>query len=255
MYGGKVVLITGTAGGQGRAAALRFAAAGAVVHGGDLDAESDARTRAMVADAGGTMTVGDDPVDLGEPDDVAAWVAGAAERHGRIDVLYNNASAPRFAPVDELDVKAWRATVRNELDLVHLACHHAWPHLVETGGVILNTASASALLGVPGLGNAAHAATKGGVIAYTRQLAAEGGPHGIRANCISPGVIETPGTAGMLARPGARDAAAALSLLGRIGTADEVAAAALWLCSDEASFVTGTNLVIDGGWSVASPAA
>ena len=190
---------------------------------------------------------------LDDDDAVAGWIAGGVERHGRLDVLYNNASAPVFAPIEALTAQQWRQTVRNELDLVYSACHHAWPHLVASSGVIITTASASALLAVPGLPNAAHAATKSGVIAFTRQLAAEGGPHGIRANVISPGVVETPGTAGQLARPGAREAAAGLSLLGRVGAPGDIAAAALWLASDESSFVTGTNLVVDGGWSVRSP--
>ena len=244
---GRVTLITGTAGGQGRAAALRFAAEGAIVHGCDVNADGDAETARRVVETGGTMTV-DDPVDLGDDTAVASLVAHVVQRHGGIDVLYNNASAPVFAPIEALSAEQWRQTVRGELDLVYSACHHAWPYLVERAGVIINTASASALLAVPGLPNAAHAATKGGVIAFTRQLAAEGGPHGVRANVISPGVVETPGTAGQLAQPGAREAAAGLSLLGRIGTPEDIAAAALWLASDESSsFVTGTNLVVDGG--------
>ncbi len=115
-------------------------------------------------------------------------------------------------------------------------------------GSIVTTASAAGRIGFAG-GSAAHAATKAGVLGLTRQLAAEGGPHGIRVNALSPGVVETPGTAGQLAQPGAREAMSAVSPLGRIGRPEEVAAAALFLASDEASFVTGAELVVDGGWT------
>ncbi len=247
---GRVALVTGTAGGQGRAAALLFAAEGAVVVGCDLDAAGCAETRAMVTAAGGTMTAPADPVDLGDPAAVEAWVAGAVAEHGGLDVLYNNASSPGpFVPLAETGPAAWAYTVRNELDLVVHACRAVWPHLVARGGgSIVTTASGSALIGFRG-GSASHAATKAGVLGLTRQLAVEGGPHGIRVNALSPGVIETPGTAAQLAQPGAREMMSAVSPLGRIGRPEEVAAAALFLASDEASFVTGANLVVDGGWT------
>ena len=113
---------------------------------------------------------------------------------------------------------------------------------------MVTTSSGAAHLGFA-VGSTAHAATKAAVLGFTRQLAAEGGPSGVRVNCVSPGVVETPGTAGQLAQPGAREAMSAVSPLGRIGRPEEVASAALFLASDEASFVTGAELVVDGGWT------
>lgn len=244
----RVALITGTAGGQGRAAALLFAREGAVVVGADLDAAGDRETAELVRAEGGTMSVRG-PVDLGDPGQVRDWVAWAVGEHGGLDVLYNNASAPVFAPVDAMTDAQWAFTVRNELDLVFHACAAAWPHLVARGGgSVISTSSGSAHVGFLG-GSAAHAATKAGVLGLTRQLAVEGGPHGIRANALSPGVIDTPGTAAQLAQPGAREAMSAVSPLGRIGRPEEVAAAALFLACDESSFVTGSELVVDGGWT------
>lgn len=246
---GKIAVITGTAGGMGRAAALRFAAEGAVVVGADLNAEQNTETAEAVAARGGRM-IDVAPVDLANPRDVDRLVAAAGDEFRRIDVLFNNASAPRFAPLDEMTLDDWQFTMRNELDLVYLACRAAWP-LLRAARIasVINTASAVALVGIDGLGSTAHSATKGGVVAMTRQLAAEGAPHGIRVNALSPGVIDTPGTASQLADPVIRASLESLPMLPRIGTADEVAAAALFLASDESSYVTGTNLVVDGGWT------
>ena len=244
----KVCLITGTGGGQGRAAALLFAAEGAVVVGCDLKVDGDLETRRLVTGAGGRMSVYDDPVDLVDVGAAGTWVEAAVAEHGRVDVLYNNASAPVFAPLTDLGPEDWSFTLRNELDLVYTVTRAAWPHLLEGGGSVITTSSGSAHLGFLG-GSAAHAATKAAVLGLTRQLAAEGGPHGVRVNALSPGVVETPGTAAQLAQPGAREAMSAVSPLGRIGRPEEVAAAALFLASDESSFVTGAELVVDGGWT------
>lgn len=125
--------------------------------------------------------------------------------------------------------------------------HAAWPHLCERGGVILNTASVQGVVGIPANGGAAHAATKGGVIGITRQLAAEGAPHGIRANSISPGTIATAATAQILSDPATLDAVLQPLLIKRLGTPDDVAALALFLVSDEATYITGANFLVDGG--------
>lgn len=247
---GKITLITGTAGGQGRAAALLFAREGATVVGCDLKRDEDKETAQQVQASGGTMTCDLDPVDLSDGVQARGWVEAARDAHGRLDVLYNNASSPVMAPFGELTEEQWRFTLANELDLLYHTCTAAWPALLDqNGGVILNTAAIPALIGLEGPGLAAHAAAKGGVIAFTRQLAVEGGRYGIRANSICPGLVETPMTAADLANPQVRAAMEANTLLRRLGTPEDIAYCALFLASDEASWVTGANFVIDGGWT------
>jgi meso-butanediol dehydrogenase/(S,S)-butanediol dehydrogenase/diacetyl reductase len=244
---GRVVLITGTGGGQGRVAALSFAAEGAIVVGCDVDAASHAETVQLVEQAGGTMT-GAAPVDLADPGSAAQWVDAAANEHGRIDVLYNNASASRFAPIPDMSVEDWRYTIANELDLIFYTTRAAWPHLVAGGGgCIINTASVAGMRGSRETGLLAHAATKGGVIAMTRQMAVEGGPHGIRAVSLSPGAVETPGTAAFFADPDIRAALVSHNLIPRPGLPADVVALAVFVASDAASWITGCNLVVDGG--------
>ena len=253
---GKVALITGTAGGQGRAAALLFAAEGAVVVGTDVQSDGAAETVELVRAAGGVMD-STHPLDLADEDGVRAWIDDAAARHGGIDVLYNNAGATRFSPIAETSYEDWSFTLRNELDIVFLATKHAWPHLIARGGgCVLLVGSTAGITGSLTNTRIAHTATKGGVVAMTRQLAAEGAAHGIRANCISPGMIRTPATEGDLLAPDSpmRTIARAIPL-GRIGAPEEVARCALFLASDEASYVTGANLVVDGGWSAVLPGA
>jgi meso-butanediol dehydrogenase / (S,S)-butanediol dehydrogenase / diacetyl reductase len=253
---GKVALITGTAGGQGRAAALLFAAEGATVAGTDVNAGGAAETVALVRAAGGRMD-STHPLDLTDEDGVTAWVDAAAERHGGIDIVYNNAAATKFSPVAETSYADWSFTLRNELDIVFLVTKQAWPHLVARGaGCVLLVGSTAGLTGSLTNHRIAHTATKGGVVAMTRQFAAEGAAHGIRANCISPGMIRSPATEGDLLAPGHPMQTIARAIpLGRIGAPEEVARCALFLVSDEASYVTGANLVVDGGWSAVLPGA
>lgn len=250
---GKIAVISGIGRGIGRVAAMQFAAAGAHVCGGDLDAGAAADTAAEVSAAGfGTVTTG--RVDVTDERSVAEWVQACADTHGRIDVLYNNAGAVRFGSLAEQPFPDWRFTLAAELDSVFLVSKAAWPHLVASRGVIINVGSVVGLAGSVLVGRVAHTASKGGVIALTRQLAAEGARHGIRANVISPGLIETEGTRESLLRsdsPMSRGRTAVP--LGRLGTAADVADAAVFLASDKASYINGANLVIDGGWSAVLP--
>lgn len=243
---GKIVLITGTGGAQGRAAAELFCAEGARVVGCDVNATENARTVDLVKQAGGDM-VGMAPVDLGDSREARQWVTDAAAVDGRIDILFNNAAAPRFAPIPELTDEDWHYTIRNELDLIFYVTQAAWPHLVAAGGVIVNTASVQGIVGIAMNGGLAHAATKAGVIAMTRQMAAEGAAHGIRANSISPGTIATPATTQIFAERDMLDSVLAPLLIKRLGEPADVAALALYLVSDEASYVTGANFMVDGG--------
>ncbi len=194
----------------------------------DLDGSSAAATEAAVRSAGGEITVMGG-VDLGDADAARGWVDAAVATYDGIDVLYNNASTQRFAALDELTVEEWDFTMRNELDLVYYTVRAAWPHLKATGGgSILNVGSIAAIRGVEFMPQNAHSTAKGGVIALTLQLVVEGGPHGIRANVISPGLIETPNTAPMLADPPERMQKVVLDRipLGRHGQPEDIVNAA-----------------------------
>ena len=242
---GKVVLISGTGGGQGRAAALRFAADGAIIVGCDVSGAADAETAGLVTEAGGIMTTM--VCDLGDPAEAQAWVDRAVSDHGRVDVVYNNASAAKFGSIADLSIDDWRFTIRNELDLVFLTTKFAWPHLAKRGGAIINVASTAGWQGSRGNGTIAHNATKGGVIAMTRQMALEGAPLGIRANSISPGFIITPGTRAFAENPAVRAQLTNSIPLGRPGEPEDVVGMAAFLASDEAAVITGADIIIDGG--------
>jgi meso-butanediol dehydrogenase / (S,S)-butanediol dehydrogenase / diacetyl reductase len=247
---GKVALISGTGGGQGRAAALLFTREGARVVGCDINAESALETERVVREEGGEIVTQAAPVDLGDPDQADAWIAFAADAFGGFDILYNNAGNVRFAPIAEMSTEDWRFTIRNELDLVFFCCRAAWPHLVERGGgSIVNVASVAGLTGLARMPQVAHSSTKAAVIGLTRQLAAEGAASGIRVNCLSPGLIETPATAEHLAAgpDSPIGSLIAKTALGRTGQASEMVHVALFLASDDSSFVTGANIVADGG--------
>jgi NAD(P)-dependent dehydrogenase (short-subunit alcohol dehydrogenase family) len=243
---GKVALITGTGGGIGRAAALVFAAEGATVVGCDLHSSDE--TVELVRRAGGRMTA-TAGVDLGDPAAAAGWVDAAVAGAGGLDVLMNNASAIRFGAVDRMPVEDWLFTVRNELDLVFYAIRAAWPHLVARGGgAIVNIGSISGTRGAWFMPQNAHGATKGGVLGLTYQLAVEGGPLGIRVNAISPALTRTPATEPLLSDPDSPfDLAKARIPLGRVGEPEDIARAAAFLASADASYITGVNLPVDGG--------
>ena len=241
---GKVAVITGTASGQGRAAAQLFAAEGAVVHGADVDAAGAAETLALV---GGSMTSA--VVDLTDDAAVQQWIQGL----GPIDILYANAGATKFNSVADTSFEEWSWVLRHELDIVFLPVHHAWNSL-RNGASIVLVGSTAGITGSLTNTRLAHTATKGGVIAMTKQLAAEGASRGIRANCVTPGMIRTPATEGDLLSPDHPMSGIASAIpLGRIGDPLEVVRAALFLASDDASYITGASLVVDGGWSAVLP--
>jgi meso-butanediol dehydrogenase/(S,S)-butanediol dehydrogenase/diacetyl reductase len=249
---GKIAVITGTSSGQGRCAALSFAGEGATVIGCGRDGKRAEETVERVRAAGGEMhSIA--PFDLCDPDAVAAWIDDVAAEHGGIDVLYNNAGEPRFGPIDQMSVADWDYTVHHELDIVFYTCRAAWPHLAaRKNASIVNVASIAGTVGVQGLPQSAHAATKMGIVGITRQLAAEGAPLGIRVNAISPGLIDTPATDAFIAlgEDGPLGSFLRQIPLGRAGLPEEVVPAAVFLASDEASYITGVNLLVDGGSSV-----
>ena len=251
---GKRVLITGTAGGQGESAQRLFAQHGARVFGCDLKPGAAEGTARALQEEG--LPVEGSQVDLTDPDATKRWVDQSADSLGGIDVLYNNAAGFGFAPFAEMSLDLWRHVMRVELDIVFHTTRPAWPWLIESGGVVLNTASYSALRGIEPLGQVAHAAAKGGVIAMSTALAAEGAAHGIRVNAISPGFVSSPATDAAVDAAG-RAWQLANHLIQRPGTGDDIAYLALYLVSDESSWVTGQNFSIDGGatagWRTKAP--
>lgn len=248
---GKVVAITGIGGGMGREAALRFAAEGAKVVGCDLFTEGADETVRLVRAAGGQIE-NLAPVNLSDAADTARWMDWAVGVYGGVDILYNNASTPRFGPVDEISIEDWDFTINNELNLVFYACKAIWPHFKQRGGgVIVNVGSIAGTGGVEFMPQNAHGTAKAGVINLTQQLAVEGGPHQIRVVCVSPGFTVTPSTAWLVeSGPQPFKDNLARIPLGRPGQPADIVNAALFLASDEASWITGVNLVVDGGGSV-----
>ena len=247
---GKVALITGTGGAQGRAAALAFTREGARVVGCDSAVEDNERTVEVVREAGGEMT-GFAPVDLTDRSQAKQWVEDAVACYGGIDVLYNNAARARFAPIADYALDDWEYTIDGELNIVFYVTRFAWAHLVERGGgVIVNTASAAGMHGSRDMPMTGHSAAKAGVIGFTRQAAAEGAPHGIRVVSISPGPIWPSGSiARNVGDDPRRQAIGDQTLLRRWGRPEEIAEVAAFLASDRASYVTGANLPVDGGIS------
>lgn len=238
---GKVALITGTGGGQGRAAARLFAREGARVVGCDVNEDGSEETVRLVKSDGGDM-VAMAPVDLGDPDQARQWVDEAASIHGRIDVLYNNAGSCRDAPIEEIAVEDWRFTCRNEIDVVFFTTKFAWPYLKRNGGVVISTASVAAHAGLSGL--VAHCTGKGAILAMSRVFAAEGVQYGIRAISISPGPVARP------ERPQPPEyvkASGDATPMKRQATVDEIASLALFLASDDSAYMTGCDVPIDGG--------
>lgn len=248
---GKIALITGIGGGMGRTAALTFAREGARIVGCDLFEEGATETVRLVREAGGEIE-NFAPVNLADATEATKWVDAAAHVYGGIDILYNNASTPRFGAVDEISIEDWDFTIDNELNLVFYASKAAWPHLKKRGGgVIVNVGSIAGTRGVEFMPQNAHGTAKAGVINLTQQLAVEGGRHGIRVVCVSPGFTVTPSTAWLVeSGPQPFKDNIARIPLGRVGQPEDIVNASLFLASDEASWITGINLVIDGGGSV-----
>ncbi len=243
---GKVCVITGTGGSMGRAAAMGFAAQGARVVGCDINQESSHSTLGDVRAAGGAMEALHG-CDLTDPAQCAALIELALARFGQIDVLYNNAAMAYFGWMDEISEDDWCKTINEEVHLVFRLTRAAWPHLKKRGGAVINTASVSAWTTFKLLPGVAHSTAKAGIVAMTRHLAMEGREYGIRANSISPGVIETNQTRPLLQDEQWTQYMLGRVMMGRLGRPEEVASVALFLASDESSYVTGADILVDGG--------
>jgi meso-butanediol dehydrogenase/(S,S)-butanediol dehydrogenase/diacetyl reductase len=253
---GKVALLTGTGRGIARAVALRFAAEGAAVIGCDLDPEAGQETVDLVRAQGGTME-SVHPLDLMDEKGVRGLTQFAADRFGGIDILFNSARGHRPGTIEETSLADWRWTLDHTLGIQFLVTKYAIPHLKARGsGSIIFVASISGLplgTGFPGNVNCLlpYSVAKAGVIRLAIGLAHELAPAGIRVNAISPGNILASEHSPFHGDKGRslRTAAERSCLMERLGSPDEIADAALFLASQEASFITGHNLMVDGGFA------
>ena len=248
---GKVALITGAGNGMGRCAAELFAAEGARIVVADFDENLGAATVETITAAGGEAAFV--AVDVADNDQVAAMVQFAVQTFGGLHVLYNNAG---IVPADDGGVtetpeSTWERVMDVNLKGVWLGCKHGIPAMLESGGgSIVNVASFVAIMGAA-TAQIAYTSSKGGVLAMTREIAVEWARRGIRANSLCPGPIETPMLAELMSDPERRARRMVHIPMGRLGRAEELAKAALFLASDESSFMTGSQLVVDGGITAA----
>ena len=246
----KVAVVTGAGSGIGAASALRFAAEGARVLVADIRGHKAEQTAGDIEDRGGEAAAL--AVDVADADSVEAMIDACIAQFGRIDVLFNNAGTIAPGTAVDLSVENWDRVMAVNVRSVFLGAKFAVPHMREAGGgSIVNTASISGLHGDGGA--VVYAASKAAVINLTRALSTDHAPEGVRVNAICPGTIETPPVQRMMAEPAALETNLRAHALRRLGQPEEIANAAVWLASDEASFVTGESIVVDGGLRAQSP--
>jgi NAD(P)-dependent dehydrogenase (short-subunit alcohol dehydrogenase family) len=246
---GKTAIITGAAAGIGAASALLFAKEGANIVAVDLDRNGLDRLAAQIPNDAYVTVV----ADVSRRDDVLNAIRSAHERFGRIDILFNNAGIVPAGKLEAIEEEVWDLAMAINLKSMYLFCHAVIPEFRrQGGGVILNTASATAMRAV--VDRACYTATKAAVVGLTKSMALDYVRDNIRVNCLCPGTIDTPSLAQRLAAfpdpEEARKAFIARQPMGRFGTAEEIAEAALYLVSPQAAFVTGSALSIDGGFSI-----
>jgi len=245
----KVAIVTGAGTGLGRAIALMFGREGAKVVLAGRRTEPIEKTTAEITQAGGVARAC--PTDVTRAVDVARLVATTLEAFGRLDVLVNNAGAiAQRGAVLALSEEGFRATLDANVTSAFLCSRQALPELIRSKGNILNIASVAGLRGAPN--NAAYGAAKGGIVILTKDMAVDYAPQGVRVNAVCPAYIETDLNREMLAglkKTGEYDALVKMHLLGRLGEPDDVAYAAVYLASDEAKWLTGVTLAVDGGIS------
>jgi len=244
---GSTAIVTGGGSGIGREAAVRFGEEGANVVVADVNVDGSEETAELVREAGGDATVIE--TDVSDPADVEAMVDAAVETYGGLDYAFNNAGIEgESEPAGEHPLDNWKQVIDVNLKGVYLCMRYELPAMLESGGgSIVNTSSIAGLVAFPGL--SPYVASKHGVIGLTKTAAVEYSREGVRVNAISPGVIDTP----MVQRseeddPEMMEQVTAATPIGRLGAPEEIGDAAVWLCSEDASFVTGETLVIDGGY-------
>jgi NAD(P)-dependent dehydrogenase (short-subunit alcohol dehydrogenase family) len=251
---GKVAIVTGAGGGIGRAASTRFAAEGARVACVDLAGDRALETARLISGENGHAFGA--AVDVQDAGQLSELVAHTIAEYGQVDILYANAGVGGVGSALDIDEAEWHRVIGVNLTGVWLSCKAVLPHMLAAGsGAIVNQASIGGLRGVPAV--AAYAAAKAGVIGLTRQMALDFGPSGVRVNAIAPGTVPTrlvqdiwASGAGLVSAPSLNEQvakAAELYPLRRVGTPEDVANLALFLASDEASWVTGAVYVVDGG--------
>ena len=244
----EVAVITGAGSGIGRATALLFAKEGATVVVSDVDDEGGGGTVEQIKAADGKASYVH--ANVTDEAEMEALFAAAEGEHGKVSIVYNNAGAMMRGPVTEIDIDAFQRNLTLNVTGVVLGCKHGVPALRRNGGGnIVNTASAASLIGLPNA--SAYCAAKGAVLQFTRAVAAELSKEGIRVNAICPGLIDTAFYAPDYAK-GAdpeefKATNGARAPMGRMGTAEEIAAGVLYLASSDASYCTGTALSVDGG--------
>ena len=245
---GKVAIVTGAGSGIGRAIVLRFVQEGARVVVADWKPASGEETVRLAQEKGGEAVFVE--TNVSQEEDVERMVETALETFGRIDILCNNAAIQVFGTVPDTAVGDWQRVMDVNLKGVYLGCKYVIPHMIaQGGGTIVNTSSALGLVGDPDL--PAYGATKGGILALTASMAQAHGAQNIRVNSICPGDVATPLVMEYFEhQPDSKDAlrrVAAEYALKRIAQPEEIANVALFLASDESSFVTGTYIIADGG--------
>jgi NAD(P)-dependent dehydrogenase (short-subunit alcohol dehydrogenase family) len=241
---GKVCVITGAASGQGRVAAELFAREGAQLILSDVDTEGLDQVAALARQAGGEPILHNGDLTQEAPNEELFRLA--VSQHGRVDAVYNAAGLVRFSPIHETSLEDWHFTIDHELTITFLACKHAVRVMLDHGGSIINISSVSGLYGSPR--HASHAATKAGITGLTKQIAVEYGPRGIRCNAIAPGfLVYAPGQRRIASQT--REMTPDNVPLGRFTRPEDTAYCALYLASDESSYVTGQIIVVDGGAS------
>ncbi len=248
-FEGRVALITGGGSGLGRATALRLASEGAAVVVADINPDGGRETcRLIGAEGGRALFV---QADVTRAADAEKMVAETVEAFGRLDVLVPSAGVGAGGTVVDVSEQDWDRVVDLDLKGVFLSCKFAVPAMLETGGGAIVTVSS--IGGMQGKGGASFCAAKGGVVNLTRSMAIAHARQNVRVNCICPGWVRTPINEAVLKDPERRAKIADMHPMGRLGTPEEIAAAAAFLASDEASWITGAVLPVDGGYLATGP--